>query len=357
VSRSGEKCRCGASGEAASDDADVESLHVPPPLRYPLVVVGVAIGRLLVVAALALGCGASGQKAASGEQSADGEEPSRPDDPVVTLEGPGDEPRSPLRYAYVAGGRSKMFMDMAIIAAIGIGNGPKQTASTPPLRMGFSLEVVDVSSLGTARVLGTLDRVEVLARPEDPKELVETLRRDTGSLVGLKTEASVTNRGFTRDAKTSIPEGVSPKLRSTIESAHSMSEQAAAAFPREPVGIGAHWRVQSKLENAMMRFEQTTLVTLLERKNDRVVLSYTVHQSAPKQPLNVPDVPPGTQTTLERFQGKGNGRSDAPLDGTTPFSEMSVRASLSTLVAVDGQHATVTNDIQTIVRFSPTEPR
>ncbi len=309
------------------------------------------------MAALTFGCGGAAPQAASGEQAAGGEEPSRPGDPVVTLVSPGEEPRSPLRYTFTAGRRSTMFMDMAITMSVGIGNSPKQTAATPPMRMAFSFEVLEVSPLGTARLVGTLDRIDILARPNDPKELVDNIRHETDSLVGLKTEASVTNRGFTRDAKSIVPEGVSPKLRATVEGAQTMSQQIAAAFPREPVGIGAHWRVESKVTDAMMTFEQTTLVTLVERKADRVVLSLTVEQKGPRQTLKVPDAPPGTQTTLERFQGHGNGRSDAPLDGTSPSGEMTVRASLETSVVVESTHATVTNDVETVVKCSPTEPR
>jgi hypothetical protein len=123
------------------------------------------------------------------------------------------------------------------------------------------------------------------------------------------------------------------------------------------VGVGAHWRVESPVKTAAMTFEQTTLVTLVEKKDDRVVLSFTVHQTAPKQLLKVPDAPPGTQTTLERFQGHGNGRSDAPLDGTSPIAEMTVRASLETHVVLEGGQATVMNEVETAVKFSPTLPR
>jgi hypothetical protein len=318
--------------------------------------VGVAVGRFLLVAFLACGCGASAQNPASGDKGAGGDE-ARPGDPVVTLIGPGEEPRSPLRYRPVAGQRSTMFIDMAMTMTMGIADTPPKTISTPPLRMALSFEVLHVDPSGTARIKSNVERVEVLARPSDPPELVQSIRSEMSPMVGLKTEASVTNRGFTRDAKADIPKNLSPKLRATVEGAQTMTQQVAAAFPVEPVGLGAHWRVDSKVTDGMMAFEQTTLVTLVEKTSDRVVLSLTIDQVAPRQPLKVPDAPPGAKTTLERYQGHGNGRSDLPLDATTPIAEMTVRSSLLTEVVVEDERVTVTNDTETVMKFSPTEPR
>jgi hypothetical protein len=276
----------------------------------------------------------------------------------VTLIGPGEEPRSPLRYRPVAGQRSTMFIDVEMTMTMGIGDTPQKTVSTPPLRMALSLEVLDVErSTGTARIKSNVDRVEVLARPNDPPELVEAIRRETTPIAGLKSEVSITNRGFTRDPKVDIPKGLNPKLRSMVEGAQSMTQQVAATFPLEPVGLGAHWRVESKVTEGLMAIEQTTLITLVERTKDRVVLSLTIDQVAPRQPLKVPDAPPGAQTTLERYQGHGNGRSDLPLDATTPIADMTVRSSLLTAVVVGDERVNVTNDTETVMKFSPTEPR
>jgi hypothetical protein len=314
-------------------------------------------GGFLVVF-LALGCGASGPGRGGVPSAPPGEieELSAPGDPVVTLLEPGDEPRAPLRYRYTAGRRTSLFVDMGTTMTMAVGNQPKTTIDAPPVRLALDTEVLEVAaSTGTAQTRSTVERVDVMARPSDPPELVEAVARETGSLVGMGTDVRITSRGFVRNVKLNVPENVNPKLRSIIEDARNMTQQTCGAFPKESVGLGAHWRVDSKIKTSILTVEQTALVTLIERDENRVVLSVTVHQTAPKQRLELADLTPGTEATLESYVGHGNGRSETPLDGGAAHAEINVRSSFVTAVAAGEQQMKVSNEMEMTIKISPTE--
>jgi hypothetical protein len=316
-----------------------------------------AMGRCLLVVFLALGCGqgTGGPADAPSGETPEGEPAAEPGDPVLTLIQPGEEPRSPLRYRFTVGQRTTMFVDMDMTLSLAMGAGPKKTVSTPPLRMVFAVKVLDVATpSGTAHVETTVESVEVRSRPSDPPEMLESIRRETNALVGLKTDARITQRGFARDFKSNVPSDLSPKLRSALEGTQNAAQQLVAPFPTEPVGLGAHWRVDSNATTSDIAFKQRTLVTLVERDEHRVVLSFTIDQVAPKQRLEVPDLPPGATSTLENYKGHGNGRSDAPLDFRTPTGEMTVRSSFVSAVVMGEERVSVSNELEMVMKISPT---
>jgi hypothetical protein len=320
---------------------------------------GAAIGRCVLVVFIAVGCGqgTAGPAGAPSRSTPDGEDTAESGDPVVTLVEPGEEPRSPLRYRFTAGRRTTMFVDMELVLSIAMGASSKKTVSTPPLRMVFAVEVLDVMApSGAAHIRTTVESVEVRSRASDPHDMIESLRRETSALRGLTTDARISQRGFARDFKSNVPSDVSPKLRSAVESTQSACQQLVAPFPTEPVGLGAHWRVESNATTSDIAFKQRTLVTLVERDEHRVVLSFTIDQVAPKQRLKVPDLPPGATSTLENYKGHGNGRSEAPLDFRTPTAEMTVRSSFVSAVAMGEERLSVSNEMEMVMKISPTPP-
>jgi len=279
--------------------------------------------------------------------------PPVPGDPVVTLLEPGAEPRAPLRYRVRAGEKVGLLLDMDMGMKITIGGQSAPAVKTPPARMTMAIETLDVAPDGTTRLVSKLNAVDVLARPDDRPEVVASVKQSMAGLVGLTTEMSLTSRGFARDVKVNVPAGLRPEMQTTLRAMRNATQQAAAIFPLEPVGVGARWRVESTIDTGQLKLGQTAVVTLDRREANRVFLTMTIAQTAPPQPINSPDLPAGTSVSLERYAGTGEGQMNLQLDSRTLNGRISLNVDVVTAVVQNENRGNIGVGMDMLMTFSP----
>ncbi len=322
---------------------------------------------ILPAAALACGCAtrsagpntagpsAAGPSTAAAPPVAEvAEPPGQPGDPIVTLLEAGAEPRAPLRYRLRAGEKVVMMVDMEIAMRTSMEGRALPTNKVPPMRMTMTIDVVEVAPDGTTSNRAILTAVDVLAGPDDRPQVVAAMKHGMAVMVGFITDMKLTSRGFARDVKISMPAGLSPDMQSTLQNLRNATEQAAAIFPLEPVGQGARWRVESALDTGPLKLGQTAVVRLDRREANRALMSMTIEQTAPRQPITVAG---RTTATLERYSGKGEGRVNAALDSRALEGRVTLKANMAMSVVAAGRPADAGVDVDMQMTFTPASAR
>lgn len=284
------------------------------------------------------------------------EEAPLPGDPVVTLLEAGAEPRRPLRYRVPVGEKVALLMDMDMAMGMSMQGVSAPVVSAPPVRMTLATETLEVAPTGTTRVVSIVKAVEVLARPDDAPAMVDHMKTAMATLVGLTTDLKITSRGFARDVKVSIPEGVSKDMEATMQAMRTATEQAAAAFPLEPVGQGARWRVDSQIDNGTLKLRQTAILTLARQEAKRVFLTMTIAQTAPRQPIRAPGLPAGATVLLDSYAANGEGELSPRLDSRVLAGRIAMKANVATSAVMSDSREDFGMQMDMRIVFAPASP-
>ena len=111
-------------------------------------------------------------------------------------------------------------------------------------------------------------------------------------------------------------------------------EQLSCPLPEEAVGIGAKWRVKTRLVTTFA-LDQEAEYELVELVGDRGVLKITVRQSAKDQVMKLPN---GPEARLVRLKSEGGG--EMRFDLTRPMPESAkVEIEMDMTIAADGEQA------------------
>lgn len=276
--------------------------------------------RMLALAA-AVVCAAAawaGRPADAGQPSRDGTEE------TLTVLDPGAEPRRPLRYSVRAGDRSEMTIRMAMSVQSAAGDQPPTSVEAPPIEFAMVFTVASVAPDGAARAEYEVTRAELDGEGRDlTPERRREMRDMVQDLVGLKGYVVMTDRGETREAHVSLPDGAERRVSQMVAGFQESLRRLSSPFPEEPVGRGARWRVTRTPTIQGMRLDQTTTFELTEVANDRATLQVEVSQSAEPQIVQNEMVPAGNTLRVDSFTTRGDGRVEISLSQIVP-----VRSSL-----------------------------
>jgi hypothetical protein len=268
------------------------------------------------------------------------DEPALPSDPQVVLLAPGAEPRALLRYR-MQPGHSTLGMDMEMDMAM-----MEQKIDTPPIRVAMDIDDREVAPNGTSHVLLKVTRAEVVPRPGDDPGMLSRLNEAVGAVLGMTTDMKITARGFARDVKVTVPLGMKPEMQSMMQNMRTFTQQLAAAFPAEPVGVGARWKIATALDSGPLKVSQTIEVTLEKREPTAVTLAMAITQNAPPQPMKSPGLPPGASVTLDSYTGTGQGHLHTPLDRRTALTlEINVDTRTASTVVVNETRRAMTMSV------------
>lgn len=249
----------------------------------------------------------------------------------VELVEAGTAPHRPLRHRFRAGQRqslrlriqSRMHIEAAgreqsvVVPAmvIDLGLGPTRVTSEGNLRYRFEVEGLSASG------------GEAAARAQIEEQL--------SALVGTSGTAEIDERGRSVRFDYALPDSVPEQIRQQAESLRSSLAELLPRFPREPVGVGAVWRIEDTLRMPQMEVRMATVYRLRRWEGDAIELSVTIESGEGQ-------VPEGVEVDIG-----GNGRqrfelgslvvdarvlSDADMQVQSPRGEMRIRMQTRTEV-------------------------
>jgi hypothetical protein len=150
-----------------------------------------------------------------------------------------------------------------------------------------------------------------------PPEAMEEMEAGLASLVGMRQDLRIDDRGRIRAAVTSLP----PGAESAVQPAQldAMTQELIDPLPEEPVGVGARWEVSRQTSDAMgFAVHGSNLLTLKEVLADgRLRLGLAIDMDAEPGPMTLPEMD-FVDATIDRFSTEGGGDKTVDLRLVNP---------------------------------------
>ncbi len=263
---------------------------------------------------------------------------------TVKLLDPGAQPRTALRYKFQANRTEKLVMEMSMAMAMEIGDQKRPETQVPATRMTMTIDSKEVSPEGDLHYEFKLEQVEVLPNPGVDPTMANAMKQQMSRMLGLSGSATVTSRGFIKDAEIKPPPGIDPQIRQSMDNINQSINQMSAPLPEEPVGRDARWQVTMPMETPAMKFTQIATYTLSEIQGDKVKFDITIKQSAPPQEIDTPGEAPGVKMSLESFNSSGTGTVELQMTNLVPTSNINMTT--TNVVSANNQRIKTTARIE-----------
>ena len=211
------------------------------------------------------------------------------------------------------------------------------------------------TGMGAAEVLQTAAAIERQFR-EDIRRL-SPMRTSLKGAVGLRGTGLMSSRGFTKEADFEMPGGIDPMAVQHLESLKQSIKQLSAPLPKEPVGVGAEWRVDQIITMNGMMIKQTSTFKLTKIEGDRLQLDVKVKQTASAQTISPPGAPAGTTVNLNSLDSEGSGKMVLMLTQLMPInSQMNVTSDSSMSIDAQGRKQDMSQHMEMSVEMETREP-
>ncbi len=262
-------------------------------------------------------------------------------DDSVTLQAPGAEPRSALRFAPAAGASKTVQLAMSMQVSMTVGNktidpsvlplvSVQMTVTAAPGEDGATAYAYTVTSATREPMEGVSERLKMAM-----DTAVDGMKDSRGSL-------SIDPRGRRVAAEYTLPEVPTPNLRPSLAGFQQSFSQLFVAFPEDAVGVGGSWASTTHFELSGIPIEQRARYTLQSKEGDTLTLGVTFEQSA----TGPAEVPAGVALEDTQFGARGSGTLTVRLDSPFPVdAKAQSRSRVQSSVALGGAPQPVEMDL------------
>ena len=252
--------------------------------------------------------------AASGEVHAQTPAPA----PTVEVLEAGKAPLEPLRLSPAAGAsqRSAMTVTFAIQQS-GVSSG---RVKPPPTKATVETTLQGVTPEGNLQVSFTYPSFEVLKGGDASKSARRQIEQAFAGLAGLSGQLTLTPQGVLVDSALNIPPNIDQSVASLVTQLGDQLRTLAVPFPEAAVGVGARWRASTDLSLNGIEAHQVYEYTLKKRNGSKIELGVRGTQTAAKQTVELPNVAPGTQLTVQSYKTTFRGQNTLDLSGLLPVA-------------------------------------
>jgi hypothetical protein len=238
--------------------------------------------------------------------------------PSVRLVEAGAEPRAALAYSLVKG--RAVALGMALDMTMGVKSAGRsvEPSAIPRLSLLLDLTTGDAEPGGDPRVDAKLGKVTVEPRGASQAAMADLLRPAMERLGGLSMSYRVSPSGHVHDLVVQPPAGAPQGSAEVLGGVSQSFESMVAPLPAEPVGVGARWRVVSRVSAAGPDLLQLATYTLTALSGREATLGLVLTQVAASDEVRTPGLPDGVKARLRSFRSSGRGASRIDLGSVAP---------------------------------------
>lgn len=259
-----------------------------------------------------------------------------PADTSVTLLGAGQAPRKPLRYRYRAGDTVAMTMDMTMSMGMEMGGRLVPPQTMPTMRMAAVLTVKAVTPGGDSTLDFLLKDVGLLGTAGFTPAQRQQFTAAVTPLKGFRGTLVVTNRGVSKGMTYQTPAGLDPAAQQILQNLSHQMKQLSTPLPKEPVGVGARWRVVIPMKGPPLTMASRIEFHLEALTPEGARLGMKVDGWAPAQPLAVPGLAQ-VAASLKSLGVTGSGSMTLSLRRPAANGLMTVKQTLDAEFPVGGK--------------------
>jgi hypothetical protein len=263
----------------------------------------------------------------------------------------GKPPLRALRYRIKPGSSEKLVMGMKTAIATEVGDQKQPALQVPTMEMEMRIDIKDVSK-DKIEYEFELTGSKLLDDEKVPEPVRKAMSDAATQMVGTTAQASITDRGRPLATKINLPATAAPQVTQLMKSMERSFQNVGAPLPAEEVGLGAQWEVTMAMEGGGIRIKQTANYTLKQLLDDGFVADISLKQTADKQEMKVPNLPPGTTIELQQLTGEGSGTSETSLNQLIPSSKLTLSNTFEAIISSGGkmQPMKSTNTVSITVR-------
>ncbi|TVQ89222.1 MAG: hypothetical protein EA397_15725 [Deltaproteobacteria bacterium] len=239
--------------------------------------------------------------------------PSLAADKVVEVLEPGRGERTVLRYAPEVGSSSERDLAIQMSSSMDMG-GMAVPQNMPTMHMRLATRVTHIADNGNITYDFEIKDISVGDEASNPS-VVAPMQGYAKGMVGTKATVLIDPHGQVKNSTYSIPESAPPEI---LVSFRRSVQDAGAPLPKEPVGVGAKWKIKENADHNGLPVERVSTFTLTSLEGEIVTLGVELQQSAEPQAINDPSLPPGSNVRLERLEGQGQGQTVIDLGQVLP---------------------------------------
>lgn len=264
----------------------------------------------------------------------------------------GEEPRRELRYKFKRDAHEEMVMSMKMGMATEIAGQKLPTFQVPTMEMTMTADVKDIQ-IDKINYAFELSGAKLLDDENVPEPVSKAMTDSLMKVIGLGGESTLNDRGRTLSAKMNVPESAPADVRQILDGMQRSMQNVGAPMPDEPVGVGAVWEVQMDLELNGMQITQVATYTLKKLTSDSIDTDLTMKQSAKKQQMKLPNLPPGTSVELQSLDGHGSGSMTLSFDRLVPKSKLELVTVTDAVITTAGMEQPMKSSTSVVLGVRP----
>lgn len=265
---------------------------------------------------------------------------------TVTLLEPGQPPRQKLRYAWRAGQKEELTMDLRTFASTETSDAQAPGNPLPTVRIVIAVDAVDVSAEGDLHYAWRVTAADVLADSRASDQVTDGMREEVAVVAHLSGDGVTGPTGIAR--RVSIHPGSIAGAGGAAEMVAQIDQtlrSTPAPFPEEPVGLGARWQRVCRVSSSDAHITQTDTLTLVSSVGRRGTLEDVLAQTAQPQELRTAAMRAGEEARLESMLVSGSARTQFDLARFVPHT----RIDSTTTMVVSGRAAGVISEGTTMI--------
>jgi hypothetical protein len=238
--------------------------------------------------------------------------------PSVEVLDAGKAPLEPLRLSPAAGASQRSAMTVAFaIQQSGVSSG---SVKPPPTKATVETALQGVTPEGNLQVSFSYPSFEVLKGGEASKSARRRIEQAFAGLAGLSGQLTITPQGVLVDSALNVPPDLDPSVASLVTQLGDQLRTLAVPFPEAAVGVGARWRASTDLSLNGIEANQVYEYTLKKRNGSKIELGVRGTQTAGKQSVELPNVAPGVQLTVQSYKTTFRGQNTVDLTSLLPVA-------------------------------------
>jgi hypothetical protein len=254
--------------------------------------------------------------------------------PTVRLVTAGAEPRAPIAYALTKGATVPFGMALDMTMGVKTSSRAVQPTAIPRLALGLDLTTTDVDASGDAHVDAKLTRAAAEPKGAEQEAMAKALDPALAALRGFSMSYRVGPTGRIHDLVAKAPPDAPQGAQQVLGGVSQSFESMVAPLPSEPVGVGARWRVVTRVTAAGPDLLQLATYTLASRDGQSLGLDVTLTQVAASDVVKTPGMPDTVTARLKSFRSSGKGSTTVDLASVAPIKgSMSVESSMDVEIA------------------------
>jgi hypothetical protein len=238
--------------------------------------------------------------------------------PVIKLVDAGTEPRKPLRLHPRAGDKQTVVTTSQSGMEMEAEGQEIPTKAQPGMKSTIEVMVKNVASSGDITYEAVLSGIEAVDENGDMGSDADKMKAVFEAMKGIKSTATVSDRGIEQSSRTEAPPGSDPKFRQSVaQMKDSVMPDLVVNLPEEAVGVGAKWTTTEKSKMQGISIEEITTAEIVSIEREVVTLKVTLVQTAPPQTVSSPGMP-GLKLNMTQLDGTGGGSVTFDLGQTMP---------------------------------------